>query len=131
MSLLSAEKAPQSDVFGHEKPKTDEKSPDFDEKVTNVEAILVNEELAFVFTTTKELLQSVVRSDDTPANQQAQVVNSMLAVIEKIAKLRIDLYNADRVRRIEQTLIKTLRDFPRELQEKFLDAYERNLKEST
>lgn len=129
--IFSLKNAPKSEIFGHKSPETDQKPPETEEKpekLIDLEAIEVDNELASLYSSAKCLLEEVIIDPGTPANQKAQVMNSVLAMIEKISKTRTDLYNAERIRRLEQTLIKTLREFPRELQEKFMEAYEKNLR---
>lgn len=129
--IFSAQNAPKSEIFGH-KPGENEQKEAKDEqnspKFTDLETIEVGGELAFLYTKARRLLEIVLVDDQTPANQKSQVMNSALAMIERISKTRTDLYSAERMRKLEQTIIKTLRDFPRELQEQFLEAYERNLR---
>lgn len=132
MSLLSPENAPKSPVFGHETPQIEQKAGKTGQsprEIETLESINVDSEIASLYRDAKHLLSEVSASADTPANQKAQVLNSVISLIERISRLRTDLYSAERMRRMEQTLIRVLRGFP-QLQEEFLEAYERALSTS-
>lgn len=132
MSLLSPENAPKSPVFGHETPQIEPKAGKTGQsprEIETLESINVDSEIASLYRDAKHLLSEVSASADTPANQKAQVLNSVISLIERISRLRTDLYSAERMRRMEQTLIRVLRGFP-QLQEEFLEAYERALSTS-
>lgn len=135
MSLLSPENAPKSPVFGHETPQIEQKAGKTGQNtretgpLETLESINVDSEIASLYRDAKHLLSEVSASADTPANQKAQVLNSVISLIERISRLRTDLYSAERMRRMEQTLIRVLRGFP-QLQEEFLEAYERALSTS-
>lgn len=66
-------------------------------------------------------------SDDEPLNQRAQTLNSITSILQAIIKLQQDLYNMERLKTLENTLVNTLQEFP-QLKEKFLDSYRKNLK---
>jgi hypothetical protein len=90
-------------------------------------AIAVSDELAVLFHSAKALLDSVLVDPNVPANQRAQVLNSVLSILERITKTRTDLYNSERIREIEQTLLRVMRDQPQELKEAFMSQYEASL----
>lgn len=88
----------------------------------NLETELVNQ-----LTRTKALMEAVLSAEkgaDIPANQKAQVVNSCSAQLEQLVKLQVKLYNAERIKGIEQMLIRTLRNQSREMQEAFFADYD-------
>lgn len=119
------ENPPKSALFG-------QKAPEFEEneqkalETTHLAAIEVSVELAMLYGAAKGLLDDTLCNEDTPANQKAQVLNAAASALQQIAKTRTDLFNSERIRRMEQILIRTLREFP-ELATSFLAMYERNL----
>jgi hypothetical protein len=83
-------------------------------------------ELMLQYTQGKLLLNLVSTDEDTPANQKAQVQNSCAATLEQLVKLQTRLYDAERMKRIEQALIKAVKaHLPLEGQEQFFAAYEK------
>lgn len=60
----------------------------------------------------------------TPANQKAQVINSVASTLQMLGKLQVELFDSERLKRIEQILIDTLQTLPKDAQEAFLDRYE-------
>lgn len=90
----------------------------------NLGAIQVSDELATLFHEARDLLQLIKNDPGVPANQRAQVLNTTLSVLERISKTRTDLYNSERVRNIEQTLIRVMKEQPQEVREAFFAKYE-------
>jgi hypothetical protein len=95
--------------------------------IHDLQAIEVSNELAGLFATAKTLLNQVVTDPEVPANQRAQVLNSVTAVLERITKTRTELYNSERIRRVEQALLRVMREQPEEIRQSFLAEYERAL----
>lgn len=95
-----------------------------------VENLDIAGELGGLYKSAKDLLDSVLTDSDVPTNQRAQVLNSVSALIQQIAKTRTDVYTAERLRKLEQALIRTLYDISPELKEQFMADYERALAES-
>lgn len=58
-----------------------------------------------------------------PVNQLAQALNSTSAIIEKLAKLQIDLAASENLKRMESALIKALDLLPDEAKEVFFENY--------
>ena len=91
-------------------------------KDINLERELVLQVMAL-----QELQNSVIDDDDTPANQKAQVANSLSAALVNLVKLQGDVHSSERMKRIERILIDTLKDLPVEVVEAFLANYEQAL----
>ena len=72
------------------------------------------------------LAQDVLTDPDIAANQKAQVLAAVTAVLTQIIKLQTDLHNSEEFKRIEMTLADTLKRFP-ELQEDFMSNLRREL----
>ena len=58
-----------------------------------------------------------------PVNQRAQAVNTATTVLAALTKSQAELYSLERVKKIENCLLETLKAYP-ELQESFLISYE-------
>jgi predicted O-linked N-acetylglucosamine transferase (SPINDLY family) len=67
-------------------------------------------------------------SKKEPLNQRAQTINSVVNVLGRIATIRTELFNSERMKKMEEVLIKVLKDFP-EVSESFITAYEEALSE--
>jgi len=75
-----------------------------------------------------QAMQGEVISDpDIPANQRAQVANSLSAALANLVKVQESTYSAERFKRIERLLIETLRELPEDAASAFLDKYEKAL----
>lgn len=104
-------------------------APTFDfgaarDRGTDLEAIEVSEELAGLYSDARQLLDVVLNDAQTPANQKAQVLNSVHSLIERIMKNRTDLHNAERIRTIEHIVIRVMNEQPQEVKEEFVRQYQ-------
>lgn len=77
-----------------------------------------------LFRQTKKLLKEVLKHAATPANQKAQVANSLHSLLRALSTQQIELYNAERLRRLEAVIVRLVRDLPEAQAEEFLAAYE-------
>ena len=83
----------------------------------------LNRELVLQYMQVKSLQSSVMDDDGTPANQKAQVANSCASTLSQLTKMQAELFDAERLKTVEQILIRTLQKFP-EMSEAFLVEYE-------
>jgi hypothetical protein len=74
----------------------------------------------------KQFLQDIDQ-ESIPANQVAQVINSIASILKDLVKMQTDLYDAERVKKLEAALINTLKTLPEEQQNAFFTRYERAL----
>lgn len=100
----------------------DEKLP-----VKSLKDLNIEQELTLQLLSVQGLQRDVLTDDDTPANQKAQTANAVAAALATLAKLQIEVYNSERLKRVEQVLIETLQTLPPEAQEAFLQLYEERL----
>lgn len=84
-------------------------------------------ELVLQVVALQSLQNSVIQDMDTPANQKAQVANSLSSALANLVKVQAEIYTSERFKRIEGLLIETLETLPTEAQRDFLDAYEKKL----
>ena len=69
---------------------------------------------------------SVVIDDmDTPANQKAQVANSVVSTLAQLVKMQEDLRRDERLKRIESVLLEVIKTLPEETKAAFFEEYER------
>lgn len=85
----------------------------------------LEEELVRQLHRAKALQSEVLKDDETPANQKAQVMNTVGAVIADIVKMQERLYNAERFKALEGLLIDALKSLPKDQAEAFIDQYEK------
>lgn len=91
---------------------------------SSLAALDLEEELYTQLTTAKAL--SAELDDDTPANQRAQVLNSISTVLKQIVEMQTSLSTTETIKRMERILIETLKEFP-ELSDAFMRKYEASL----
>jgi uncharacterized protein (UPF0147 family) len=88
----------------------------------------MEQELLLQFQQTKTLLNTILTDEEVPANQKAQVINTCNAILTEITKTQSSLYNAERLKIMEQCLTNALKSAPTEVSDKFFESYERELK---
>lgn len=87
----------------------------------NLSELDIEAELLAQYKTGQSMLNEIINSD-APANQKAQVFNSVTSTIAQITASQTKLYDAERVKKLEQALIKTLQGFP-EMHAAFMTLY--------
>ena len=73
------------------------------------------------------LRDNVLDDPEIPANQRAQVLNSVSSILSQLTRLRIQLYDSERMKALEQILLDTLRALPEESRTQFMEVYTREL----
>lgn len=81
-------------------------------------------ELVVQFLAVKSLQANVLQDDNTAANQKAQVANAVASTLQQLVKMQSEHYNAERFKRIEALLVKSMKLMPVEAAEAFLNEYE-------
>lgn len=110
----------------HHKPIPEEaRRPSF--KQYRPEDINLAEELAAQYSEAKNLYETIKYQPDIPANQKAQVLNSLTSILVQITKSQEEVHSINKVKQIEVALIQTLKAMPESLQNAFYEAYEGNL----
>ena len=116
--LINEQAKPQSLLKSAPQPIQQERK-----EVRKLADLNLEDELLEQYYTAQDLLQS---AGDQPLNQKAQTLNSITSILQAIIRAQQDLYNIERLKTLENTLIKVLQEFP-EIKHKFLDAYEAEL----
>lgn len=81
-------------------------------------------ELVLQLKIAQKLQEETLADLDTPANQKSQVLNAVAGAIQAISKLQVELYDSERLKRIEACLITSIKDLPVDVQQRFMDLYE-------
>lgn len=84
-------------------------------------------ELVLQLKIAQKLQEETLADMDTPANQKSQVLNAVAGAIQAISKLQVELYDSERLKRIEACLIETVGILDPADQEAFFERYERAL----
>lgn len=104
---------------------------DAEDLVGSLDELDVDNALLRHYKRVERLAKDVLSDPDIPPNQQAAVMNTLNSLLVQIAKTRTELYTAERMKRIEQTLLFVLKTLPKEQQKEFLDEYERELRRAS
>lgn len=101
------------------------------DKKLNLDLTQLNlaEELGMQYRSGMILLASVQDDSETPANQRAQVFNSVGAMLEKIVKQQKIVYDAERLKRFEASFLRVMQELPEGSRRKFFDLYGEYLKD--
>ena len=96
-----------------------------DEKLGGVDLKDVNivSEMVLQLKKARILQDEVSEDEDVPANQRAQVQNSLAAIISSLDKLQNATFTSEKLKRMEGTLIRVMKRQPKEIQEAFFDEY--------
>jgi hypothetical protein len=71
----------------------------------------------------QQMQQVVLDDGDTPANQKAQVANSLSAALINLVRLQTDVYTSERLKQIEQALEETINGLDEPVRTLFMDRY--------
>lgn len=92
---------------------------------TSIKDIDLEKELVLQYMRGKELQATIAQDEGVPANQRAQIANSVRTSLNELVKLQQAIYGAEQGRRMEAALAKALRTLPEEAQHVFFDAYQK------
>jgi hypothetical protein len=87
----------------------------------------LEQELVLQLLATQELQRKVLKDDEAPANQMAQVSNAVQAALQNLVKLQGEVFKSERLKRLETILLECIKDLPHEVQDQFLTLYELRL----
>lgn len=75
----------------------------------------------------KNLQEKASTEVGVPMNQRAQVQNSLGAMLSQLAKVQVQLYSSERIKRIQSAVIKTVKTLPKKQQDIFFELLEQEL----
>lgn len=84
-------------------------------------------ELAEQYGKAKSLYANIETDPSVPANQKAQVLNSLTSILSQITKSEGEVHNLNSIKKLENALIAALKISPKPLQDDFYAAYEAEL----
>lgn len=87
------------------------------------EDINLRNELAEQYSKAKSLFANIEYDDEVPANQKAQVLNSLVSILAQITKSEAEVHSLNEVKKLEDALITALKQMPEDFQAIFYDAY--------
>lgn len=82
--------------------------------VKNLKDLDLNRELVLQVLALQSLQNRVLTDDEAPANQQAQVANSLSNALTTLVKLQSDVLNSERFKRVEAVVIDMINSLPTE-----------------
>lgn len=92
---------------------------------TSVSELSLEAELVVQYSKTRQLMDDTLNDSETPANQKAQVANSVVSALAQLIKLQEDLKKQETLKIMEGVLIEVLQTLPTEVRDKFFAEYER------
>lgn len=97
-------------------------------ELTELKQLNLDNELLQNYQSAKEYLEHIRFDESTQPNQVAQVMNTINAILKEIVKMQTELYDAERVKKIESAIIATMKNQPEDVQRQFFEEYELALK---
>jgi uncharacterized protein (UPF0147 family) len=82
-------------------------------------------ELVSQYRKTKTLMDEILEDEDCPANQKAQVANSVISTLSQLMKMQEDLKREQTLKIMEDVLVDSLKTLPEEARTEFYAEYER------
>lgn len=92
---------------------------------TELSKLNLEEEVLLQYHVVREMQSDVLGQEDIPPNQKVQVANSVASILKTLADQQESLYTSERFKDIENLLIRSLTSLPEKTASKFLDEYER------
>ena len=90
----------------------------------------LEQELVGQYREVKALMTLVIDDMDTPANQKAQVANSVVSTLAQLVKMQEDLRREETFKLMESCLVEALKALPDETREAFYVEYDRLAKKA-
>ena len=91
----------------------------------SVKGMDLGDELVQQYHKTKQLMDDTLDSDDCPANQKAQVCNSVVTILAQLTKLQEDLKLQKTLALMESVLVEAIKTLPEAVKEEFFTEYAR------
>ena len=89
----------------------------------SLDSLNLEKELVGQYRKTKDLMDSVLHDDDTPANQRAACANSVVATLGQLVKLQEDLKREETLKLMETVLLDTIGVMGDDVKNAFLREY--------
>lgn len=95
------------------------------------ETLSLKDELLGQYNNARRLYAQIETDDGIPANQKAQVLNTLTSILVQITKSQESLHNSQTFKMMEESLIQTLKRCPEQLQTEFYRIYEETLEQAS
>lgn len=95
-----------------------------DKRLPSLKGVNMERELVAQLAIVKKLQSDTIDDEETPLNQRAQVAGQVENIMSTLGKLQVQIYDSERLKRLEGVLIECLQHLPTEVQEEFLTRYE-------
>lgn len=95
----------------------------------SLENIGMEEELAIQLMQAKALYQTA--DENVPANQKAQVLNTISSIIASISKTAVEVYSVARLKKIEAAVLAAVTPLDSEAKARFFDLYKEYLEKGS
>ena len=92
--------------------------------LTELKQLNLDGELLANYEAAKSYLEEIRYDSEVMPNQVAQVMNTINSILKEIVKMQTELYDAERVKKIESAVIATMKGQPKEIQDRFFEEYE-------
>lgn len=106
---------------------TYELPPPIIDSAKELKELNLDSELLTNYQSAKEYLEQIRYDESTQPNQVAQVMNTINAILKEIVKMQTELYDAERVKKMELALVATMKAQPVDVQRQFFELYDENL----
>jgi hypothetical protein len=83
----------------------------------------LEEELVRQYRKVVLLQDEVLKDDEIPANQRAQVAGQVASTLQHLIKMQTEFHTSERFKEIENLMIKHMRALPKDVAEAFLADY--------
>lgn len=115
-----------NELDDHEFGLTGQAAPD-NLGVAGIETLDLEGETVRLYRQVRLLLSRVLVDKGVPANQKASVANGLSNQLKALVNLQTDIYNAERLKRLETVIIRMVKAMPDDISEQFLIDYEREV----
>lgn len=95
----------------------------YEEESGSLSTLNLDSELYIRYTKAKRFLDSIENDTSIAPNQVAQVMNTITTILKEITRLQTELYNAERVKYLEQCMITAIKGAPQSAQDSFFKEY--------
>lgn len=123
--MISAEAMQAAKTLVASQPQTQTQTQRLIQHPTSVSELSLEAELVVQYSKTRQLMDDTLNDSETPANQKAQVANSVVSALAQLIKLQEDLKKQETLKIMEGVLIEVLQTLPTEVRDKFFAEYER------
>lgn len=101
------------------------KRPVFIPTTVNLKDLDLDRELHDTYVAAKDYLEYVKTDERLPPNQVAQTFNTITTILKEVTKTQTDVYNAERVKKLELAMIHALKLTDSATQDAFFAEFER------